>query len=412
MDKPLYQNEKLFFRIALGISVLLWAFVVYKTKGAVLAFVPVMLLAYLFAQSGFISYLKGTGALVSDSQFPDIQERVKYCAEKTGLKAVPQVYILQANGVLNAFATRFLRKDYIVLLADILDALEDHPDAINFYIGHEMGHIDRKHLLYEPVLALGLVTPILGAAYSRAREYTCDMYGAACCAPESAQKGIALLSVGAKRYKTISAQSYLDQLRDTSGFWMSFHEIVASYPWLVKRFAHVSPGMAEKIPRLNVFSFIPALLVPRLSVMSAVVIYMALIFFSMSAAKTAEMKAAAARENQAGTASSASGGAPLQQMIDQVNKNVPQKIDEVTTLNGAHAEGPGTLVYDFSIAAKAETLDFAQMSQAVYANSAGYWCHNEATAALQQMKLKVIYRYTDMTGAKIGDVLIDTAACQ
>ncbi|MGH8746356.1 MAG: M48 family metalloprotease, partial [Burkholderiales bacterium] len=42
---------------------------------------------------------------------------------------------------------------YIVLLSDVVDALESERGAIDFYIGHELGHIRRKHLLWGPVLA-------------------------------------------------------------------------------------------------------------------------------------------------------------------------------------------------------------------------------------------------------------------
>src|SRR5688500_10433926 len=125
MEKPVYRNEKVLFFLAFVISAIFWAAIIRWTNGLVLGIVPVMFLAYLFAQSGFISYLKGQGALVSDYQYPDIQARVKHCAEKTGLKYDPRVYILNGNGVLNAFATSFLRRKYIVLLSDVLDGVED-----------------------------------------------------------------------------------------------------------------------------------------------------------------------------------------------------------------------------------------------------------------------------------------------
>jgi hypothetical protein len=59
---------------------------------------------------------------------------------------VPEAYLLQMGGMLNAFATRFLGRDFLVLYSDVVDGLADNPDALNFYIGHEIGHIKRKHL--------------------------------------------------------------------------------------------------------------------------------------------------------------------------------------------------------------------------------------------------------------------------
>ena len=43
--------------------------------------------------------------------------------------------------------------------------------------------------------------PLIGAAYSRAREYTCDLHGLACCPnPEHAARAIAAISAGGKRW--------------------------------------------------------------------------------------------------------------------------------------------------------------------------------------------------------------------
>ncbi|HYD17498.1 MAG TPA: M48 family metallopeptidase [Patescibacteria group bacterium] len=280
MSKPVYPNERVLLAIAALISLAIWALLALKTNGIIFAVLPFFYLVYLFAQSAFISYLRGTGALVSMAQFPDIQARVEFCAEKTGLKVTPRVYILNGNGSFNAYATKFLRRTYIVLLSDVVDACEDKPEALNFYIGHEMGHIDRKHLLLQPFLAPALCLPLLGAAYSRAREYTCDMYGALCCAPEAAQQGLAILGVGPKRYKNLNIGEYLAQSGETSGFWMSFHELIGSYPWLVKRYARISPNGTEAIPSRNIFAFVFAAFVPRLTVTSVIVLYFLFIAFA------------------------------------------------------------------------------------------------------------------------------------
>lgn len=278
MTKPVYKNERVLLFIAAIISAAIWGLLAVKTSGIIFVMLPFFYILYLFAQSAFICYLKGQGALVSAAQYPDIQARVELCAEKTGLKVTPLVYIINGNGMFNAFATKFLRKTYIVLLSDVIDGVEDKPEALNFYIGHEMGHIDRKHLLVQPFLAPALCLPLLGAAYSRAREYTCDMYGALCCSPEAAQQGLALLAVGPKRFKTLNIGEYLAQAKDTSGFWMSFHELIGSYPWLVKRYARVTPDLAEgTVPSRNFFAFLFAAFVPRLTVTSVIVLYILII---------------------------------------------------------------------------------------------------------------------------------------
>ena len=117
---------------------------------------------------------------------------------------------MQMGGAFNAFATRFFGRDFLVLYSDVVDALADNPDALNFYIGHEIGHIKRKHLKWSTVLLPASMLPLIGAAYSRAREYTCDRHGlAACDSPLNAEFGMAALAAGGKRWRTMSKTSYI-----------------------------------------------------------------------------------------------------------------------------------------------------------------------------------------------------------
>src|SRR6266853_470566 len=146
------------------------------------------------------------------------------------------------------------------------DALEPEPEALNFYIGHELGHIRRNHLLWGWVLLPASILPLLGAAYSRAREYTCDMHGLACCrSPEVAARGLGALAAGGRRWRSMDLGKYAGQSGASSGFWMSFHELVSSYPWLVKRMARIlPPGPTAAVPGRNAFAWILALFVPRI----------------------------------------------------------------------------------------------------------------------------------------------------
>lgn len=275
-----YTHEVPLFATALVISLMVWVVLIYATKGMVLFVIPVLFIAYLFVQSRFVSYLKGTGALVSSQQFVELQRQVDECAQTVGLKSSPAVYVLHMNGMFNAFALKFLRKNYIVLLSDIVDALENHPDALRFYIGHEMGHLHRQHTTWEIVLAPALILPLLGSAYSRSREYTCDQYGHACCQDAASSRfGLAALAVGGRKFSQMSGDAYLEQVQDTKGFWMSFHELVSNYPWLVKRYARVSGDRKteEMIPNRNFLAYFLAIFIPRFSIVSFIVLYAVII---------------------------------------------------------------------------------------------------------------------------------------
>ena len=253
----IYKNENTLFGIMLVLSLLL-------------VYVLLFFVGYCFAQSALVSYIQGTAVQITALQFPDLHQRIEACCQRLGLAQVPQAYLLQMGGAFNAFATRFLGNNFIVLYSDVVDALEDRPDAINFYIGHELGHIKRNHLRWAALLAPAALLPLLGAAYARAREYTCDRHGFhACDDLKSAQVGLAALAAGGKRWRQLSVSNYTAQAQQSSGFWMSFHELVGDYPWLVKRMAVVralAHGNEATPPGRHGLAYLLALFVPRFGV--------------------------------------------------------------------------------------------------------------------------------------------------
>ncbi len=262
-----YRHERPLFAISLSISILSWLVLLVGTLGVVLLYAPFVLLIYAFTQSALIAYVKGTAIKITPRQFPDLHARVTACAEQLGISHVPDCYLLNGQGGFNAFATRFLGRSFVILFSDVVDALEDRPGAVNFYIGHELGHIRRKHLAWRPVLLPAGLLPLLGAAYHRACESTCDRHGAACCAgTQDAVAAITALAAGGKRWKSLSVDEYVVQARESGGFWMSFHELVSDYPWLVKRVARAiafRDGSDLRLPARNPLAYPFALCVPR-----------------------------------------------------------------------------------------------------------------------------------------------------
>ncbi|MFL1486197.1 M48 family metallopeptidase [Marinobacter sp. LN3S78] len=264
-----YKNEKPLFVIAALISGLFWLALVLGTLGIFLIYVLLAYVIFLFAHSAFISHLKGSGVKITPEQYPDLHAKLVKSCERVGLKEVPDAYLLRTD-FFNALATRFLGRSFVVLFTDVVDALEDHPDAIDFYIGHELGHIHRNHLLWKPLLMPASILPLLGPALRRAEEYTCDRYGTACCESEDDVKAaLAAIAAGDSRWKTINVSAYLEQTRITSGFWMSFHELTGDYPWLTKRMATaLALHRGEKVshPSRHGLAWLLALFIPRTGV--------------------------------------------------------------------------------------------------------------------------------------------------
>jgi Zn-dependent protease with chaperone function len=223
----------------------------------------VSLLGYVFVRSALIAHLRGGAVQVTEQQWPELYRQLSACSEALGRRTRQAMYVQNGNGVLNAFATWFLGHQYIILNSNIVDAMEGSPNGVRFYIGHELGHVFRHDRVLIAVLrwpALGL--PLLGAAFSRARESTCDLHGLACSVSrEDGARSLVALAAGSRRWSDLSLDAYRSQLASATGFWMSFHELIASYPWTVKRVVRV---LDERplIPPRNPFAYLLALLVP------------------------------------------------------------------------------------------------------------------------------------------------------
>lgn len=137
--------------------------------------------------------------------------------------------------MLNAFATRFFGRNFIVLYSDILEtAYEKGNKALEFVIAHEFGHIKRNHITKQLLTFPSRIIPFLNPAYSRACEYTCDNIGYSLC-PEGAENGMLVLAAGKRLYSKVNKDEFVNSSNMEFGFWKWFAEIISSHPNLPKR---------------------------------------------------------------------------------------------------------------------------------------------------------------------------------
>jgi Zn-dependent protease with chaperone function len=330
MNDLVYPNERKLGAITLVLGLLAWLALLVGTFGGALIGLAIGFLLYLFAQSALIAYIRGNGVELSEAQFPDLYAQFAACCDRLQIERRPQAYILNGNGGLNAFATKFLGTQFVVLMSDVVDAMSKHTDGVRFYLGHELGHLRMKHLsghlLRWPVLWL----PLLGAAYSRARESTCDRHGLACSSsPEGAARALAALSAGSERWQDLDVRAYLHQTRHSSGFWMSFHELVAGYPWLTKRAARVVDPNAP-LPKRNGLAYLPAMFIPFAGRLGAGFGFLVLVYvvFILAAIAVPAYRDYTVRA-QAGVA--VSGALPALDALGdyyEANKTVPDSLDD------------------------------------------------------------------------------------
>lgn len=261
-----YRHEKTLLFIAGVISTIFWVALVIGTLGIALIYLLLLYLFFLFAHSAFISYLRGNGIRIGPDQLSDLNNSLHSCCSKLDIKDVPEAYLIRMN-VFNALATRFLGKNYVVLYTDVVDALANNTEALKFYIGHELGHIHRKHLVWSGFLFPASILPLLGAGLRRAEEYTCDRYGAYCCDQEKdVTDAISTISSGDTRWDSVNIESFVGQSREARGFWMSYHELTGDYPWLSKRMAAAiafKRDQGTEFPKRNIFAWLLAAVTPR-----------------------------------------------------------------------------------------------------------------------------------------------------
>ena len=108
MNELVYPRERTLGTITLVLGVLVWLGLIGGTAGIALLWLAAGFVLYLFLQSTLIAHIKGNGVELSEAQFPDLYSQFSACCDRLEIEARPQAYILNGNGGLNAFATKFL----------------------------------------------------------------------------------------------------------------------------------------------------------------------------------------------------------------------------------------------------------------------------------------------------------------
>jgi Zn-dependent protease with chaperone function len=247
-----WPTERLFFYLNALVAVTLWAFLVRFSPqmfGSVLLFIAL----YAWMKLAFVAHIRGSGVRLSPSQFPELHARVEDLARRIGLRRMPEVYLSQQDGAINAFATRFLRSHIVVLLSDLLEACGDNHSARDMIIGHELGHIRAGHLRGQWLLMPAMFVPFLGTALSRAREYTCDRYGrAAAGSDEAAALGLTILAAGGKYAPFVDRAALASQHEAMQRGWMIVGQWMSTHPPLAKRLIALVPALAaHEAPSTN-----------------------------------------------------------------------------------------------------------------------------------------------------------------
>lgn len=244
------REETLFVAGAI-FSGLTWLVVVVSVVG--LAYALLGAAFVLTAHALFLAHVRANGVRVDERQLPDLHARARAAAAKLGLAALPELYVVQGGGLLNAFATKLFSRQYVILLSDLVDQCQD-PRQLDFILAHELGHFAAGHLRWNLLLLPYRLVPWLGAAYSRACEYTCDRCGLAAAGDlEQAQRAVVVLAAGGRVAAQVDLAAFASQRAGAGGFWSTVLELTSSHPFLCKRVAALQaltdPAAAAPVAR-------------------------------------------------------------------------------------------------------------------------------------------------------------------
>ncbi len=250
-------REKTLFKICFVFSALAWVALVISVIG--LAYGLMFGFFLLAAHAMMIAHIKGHAVKLSPEQLPEIYQKVVSACATLGLREVPEIYIMQAGGMLNAFATKFLGRKFVVIYSDLLEACDPEGKEMDMIIGHELGHLALGHLKWLLFLTPARLLPWIGAAYSRSCEYSCDRCGMEVVGElEAASRGLVVLASGGKYAKQVNLNAFIQQVGESGGFWSSIYELNATHPFLPKRVAALvndgRPG-AIKIPGRSALAY-------------------------------------------------------------------------------------------------------------------------------------------------------------
>lgn len=259
-----YNKEKVYFWVVLFISMISYVLFAVSIIGLIIILCLFVLSFILHGIS--MGQIRTNAVKLSPEQFPTIYKKVEELCHNMELKKVPDVYVLQSGGVLNAFATRFFSKNMVVVYSEIFDLIEEGlEEELDFILAHELAHIKRNHLGKMALILPSMWIPGVAETYLRACEYTCDRYAAYYSGNMRASKNsLMILAIGKKFASRVNHVEYMNQMNQEKGFFVWLSEFLSTHPPLPKRidaiqtyFTEMEPIILSKRSKFNwVFGFV------------------------------------------------------------------------------------------------------------------------------------------------------------
>ncbi len=183
----------------------------------------------------------GTLVRVSPRQFPELYDIATKAAERLSSPLVP-VYVKRSSEM-NIYTLGLWQQPLIVLTSSLVDQMP--PDALQFFIGREIGHVQAGHTWLRTLLKpLGADIPIIGKLFNSVifgdwmnrTEFTADRAGFIACRSLTTSVSTMLkFGVGIRLYEKMDIREFLEQINEVRNVRGHLTEIIAEQPYLTQR---------------------------------------------------------------------------------------------------------------------------------------------------------------------------------
>jgi len=245
MNTYTHPKEKLYFTLSAVFGCILWLLLIVGTMGTIFLMLLPMAFSYWMARKFLDAYLYGNCVQVTERQYEPIHKMLMHICQQAGIKDPPVVFVTNGQGMTNAFATKLLKKKYIIFTSDLVDLMIQSKSTkeLRFILTHELAHHMKGHVRFWKNLIIGPArfVPYLGMAYSRACEYTADGVAMEMWQDyPSSVRALTYLASGSEKLATATnVDVFAQQEGQVPGFFGFLTEIMSTHPRMTRRVLHL-----------------------------------------------------------------------------------------------------------------------------------------------------------------------------
>lgn len=239
-----HPKETSYFTLMAVVSGIIWIPMVPLAFMGFFVSIPFVFFAWL-SSLYFKAIILGSSVKVSAEQYPEIYERAVHVCKELSISTVPDIFIVNSNGIINAVAYKALDKRYVFLYSSLVDLLlmKGHKKELDFVLAHELGHHAAGHVSFWKNLFLfwGKLLPFIGSAYSRACELTADRIGHYFVNDvQVSSRALGALALGSgSLVDTFNIQAFKKQDAEIPEFMGFIYKVFSSHPRTTRRIIEI-----------------------------------------------------------------------------------------------------------------------------------------------------------------------------